>query len=195
MQHDGWLETLFQSELTGQNVSFRNMSLSGDRPNNYPRSKGFLEMDEYLRHVKADVVFAMFGYNESFAGQKGANPFKAQLIDFVTKIRCIQPNGKTFQGCFVLSDRVSGSENRNLPRGKVHNRNLALYAEATADAARQAGVQFVDLFNPTLALFQQSSEPLTINGAHLNEEGNRRLLRLSQGTFEQRDECRESLKV
>ena len=27
-------------------------------------------MDEYLRHVEADVVFAMFGYNESFAGKE-----------------------------------------------------------------------------------------------------------------------------
>ena len=66
MQHNGWTETLLQSELTGQEVIFRNMSLSGDRPNSYPRSGGFMEMNDYLRHVKADAVFAMFGYNESF---------------------------------------------------------------------------------------------------------------------------------
>ena len=60
----------FPKRIDREDVSFRNMSLSGDRPNNYPRSKGFLGMDEYLRHVQADVVFAMFGYNESFAGPK-----------------------------------------------------------------------------------------------------------------------------
>ncbi len=179
MQHDGWMETLFQSELTGQDVSFRNMSVSGDRPNNYPRSKGFLEMDEYLRHVQADVVFAMFGYNESFAGQKGTNPFKAQLIEFVKKIRGIKPNGKSFPRIVLFSPiAFQDLKNRNLPRGKVHNRNLALYADAVADAARQAGVQFVDLFNPTLTLFNSAAEPLTINGAHLNEKGNRQVAQI-----------------
>jgi len=179
MQHDGWMETLFQSELAGQNVSFRNMSLSGDRPNNYPRSSGFTGMDEYLRHVEADVVFAMFGYNESFAGQKGANQYKAQLIEFVKKIRAVQPNGKTFPRIVLFSPiAFQDLKNRNLPRGKVHNRNLALYTEVTADAARQAGVQFVNLYNPTLALFKSTSEPLTINGAHLNEEGNRKVAQI-----------------
>ncbi len=176
MQHDGWMETLLQSQLIGQNVVFRNMSLSGDRPNNYPRSKGFMAMNDYLRHVKADVVFAMFGYNESFAGQRGANAFKAQLLDFVKKTRGSKANGKTFPRIVLFSPiAFQDLKTRNLPRGKVHNRNLALYAEAIADAARQSGVQFVDLFNPTLALFQESSQILTINGAHLNEEGNRRL--------------------
>ena len=39
-------------------------------------------------------------------------------------------------------------------------------------------MQFVDLFNPTLALFKSTSEPLTINGAHLNEEGNRKVAQI-----------------
>ena len=179
MQHDGWMETLFQRELTGQNLSFRNMSLSGDRPNNYPRSSGFTGMEEYLRHVEADVVFAMFGYNESYDGPKGVNQHKSQLIQFVKNIRSIKPNGETFPRIVLFSPiAFQDLKNRNLPRGKVHNRNLALYTEATADAARQVGVQFVDLFNPTLALFQQTSEQLTINGVHLNEEGNRKLAQL-----------------
>ena len=82
MQHDGWTEALLQSELAGQEVSFRNMSLSGDRPNSYPRSKGFLEMNDYLRHVKADAVFTMFGYNESFDGEKGTSRYKQDLLNF-----------------------------------------------------------------------------------------------------------------
>ena len=133
-------------------------------------------MDEYLRHVEADVVFAMFGYNESFAGQKGANQYKSQLIQFVKNIRSIKPNGKTFPRIVLFSPiAFQDLKNRNLPRGKVHNRNLALYADAVADAARQAGVQFVDLFNPTLTLFNSAAEPLTIHGAHLNEKGNRQV--------------------
>ena len=79
MQHDAWMETVLQSALKGQEVSFRNMAFSGDRPNQYPRSKGFTPMDQYLRHVKADVVFAMFGYNGSFDGAQNAENHKNLL--------------------------------------------------------------------------------------------------------------------
>jgi hypothetical protein len=49
MQHDGWMETVLQSALPEQNVRFRNMSTSGDRPNSYPRSGGHMHMTDYLR--------------------------------------------------------------------------------------------------------------------------------------------------
>ena len=56
MQHDGWMETLLQSQLVDQQVRFRNMSTSGDRPNKYPRSSGQLSMTAYLQKVKPTVV-------------------------------------------------------------------------------------------------------------------------------------------
>ena len=70
MQHDGWSETWLQVANPDKDLVFRNLSHTGDRPGKYPRSKGFTEMPDYLRHVKADVIFAFFGYNESFAGSK-----------------------------------------------------------------------------------------------------------------------------
>ena len=176
MQHDAWMETVLQSGLKGQNVSFRNMSVSGDRPNKYPRSKGFTPMDQYLQHVKADVIFAMFGYNESFDGTQKAENHKTLLIDFVGKIRSYKPNGKSFPRIVLFSPiAFQNLKDRNLPNGRAHNRNLAAYAKATEDAAKEAGVQFIDLFNPTLKLFEQNKIALTINGSHLNAEGNRLL--------------------
>ena len=176
MQHDGWTETFLQSGLKGQDVSFRNMSLSGDRPDKYPRSRGFTPMDQYLQHVKADVVFAMFGYNESFAGPEGAEGHKKLLIDFVGKIRSYKPNGKEFPRIVLFSPiAFEDLKDRNLPRGRAHNRNLAAYAKATADAAKEAGVAYVDLFGPSLKLYQENKDPLTLNGVHLNEWGNRKV--------------------
>ena len=176
MQHDAWMETVLQSALKGQGISFRNMSFSGDRPNKYPRSKGFIPMNQYLQHVKADVVFAMFGYNESFDGPQNADNHKNLLIDFVGKIRSYKPNGKSFPRIVLFSPiAFQNLKDRNLPNGRAHNRNLAAYTKATENAAKEAGVQFIDLFNPTLKLFEQNKTPLTINGAHLNEEGNRLL--------------------
>jgi putative membrane-bound dehydrogenase-like protein len=176
MQHDGWTETFLQSGLKGQDVSFRNMSLSGDRPDKYPRSRGFTPMDQYLQYVKADVVFAMFGYNESFDGPEGAEGHKKLLIDFVAKIRGYKPNGKDFPRIVLFSPiAFEDLKDRNLPRGRAHNRNLAAYAKATKDAAKEAGVAYVDLFDPSSKLYLESKEPLTLNGVHLNELGNRKI--------------------
>ena len=174
MQHDGWMETLLQSALPEQNVRFRNMSFSGDRPNSYPRSPGQISMATYLQHVKADVVFGMFGYNESYDN----NPadFKTQLIEFVKKTRGIKPNGKSFPRIVLFSPIAhEDTHNVNVPDGKAHNVQLEAYTKATMDAAKEAGVAFVDLFHPSLELFKAAKEPLTINGVHLTEEGDRQL--------------------
>ena len=45
--------------------------------------------------------------------------------------------------------------------------------EATRLAASENGVAYLDLFNPSLALYSTSNIPLTLNGIHLNEDGNR----------------------
>jgi len=176
MQHDGWMETLLQSRLLNKQVTFRNMSLSGDRPNKYPRSNGFTPMTDYLRHIKADVVFAMFGYNESFDGIKKAGDYQKLLVEFVKKTRGSKANGKTIPRIVLFSPIAHENLNDpNLPNGKANNRRLAAYAKATESAALVTGVAYVDLFNPSRKLYANSDEPLTINGVHLNAEGNRRL--------------------
>ena len=60
MQHDPWVETVLQSHLKGMNVSFRNMSFSGDLVNKRPRNKGFTNDGEYLQHVAPSVVFSFY---------------------------------------------------------------------------------------------------------------------------------------
>lgn len=174
MQHDGWLETVLQSQLVDQQVRIRNMSTSGDRPNDYPRSSGQLSMTAYLRHVKPTVVFAFFGYNESFDVKPAE--YKQQLLDFVKKTRGAKPNGKEFPRIVLFSPIAhEDTRNPNVPDGRTHNVRLAAHTRATQDAAQEAGVAFVDLFHPTLDLFQKASKPLTINGVHLSDEGNRQL--------------------
>lgn len=174
MQHDGWVETVLQSELTGKKVSFRNLSASGDRPNSYPRSGGATTMTDYLRHVKADVVLAFFGYNESYDGKP--EEYKAQLLEFVKRTRGAKPNGKSLPRIVLFSPIAhEDTRNPNVPDGKAHNVQLAAYTQATEAAAKEAGVGYVDLFHPSLKIFQSSTTPLTINGVHLSAKGNRRL--------------------
>lgn len=174
MQHDGWMETVLQSALPEQNVRFRNMSASGDRPNSFPRSGGHMHMTDYLRHVKPDVVFAFFGYNESFENKP--DDFKKKLVDFVKYVRGTKPNGKTFPRIVLFSPIAhEDTKNPNVPNGAEHNPQLEAYTKATEAAAKEVGVGFVDLFHPSLELFKAAKEPLTINGVHLSAEGNRQL--------------------
>lgn len=174
MQHDGWLETLLQSELVDQQVRFRNMSASGDRPNNYPRSSGQMSMTAYLQHVQPTVVFAFFGYNESFDAKP--DDYKRQLVDFVKKTRGAKPNGKDFPRIVLFSPIAhENTRNPNVPNGNAHNVRLAAYTKATEEAAQETGVAYVDLFHPSLELYSKAAQPLTINGVHLSAEGNRQL--------------------
>ncbi len=176
MQHDGWLETLLQSELQGKKVRFRNMSVSGDQVDSFPRSKGAATTTEMLRHVKADVVLAFFGYNESFQGVKKAGDYQKRLVDFVRKTRGSKANGQSFPRIVLFSPIAhEDTGNKNVPDGKAHNVQLEAYTRATEAAAREAGVAYVDLFHPSQQMFQESSTPLTINGIHLTEEGNKQL--------------------
>jgi putative heme-binding domain-containing protein len=60
-----------------------------------------------------------------------------------------------------------------LPDGTANNVRLASYTAIMADVAKANAVTFVDLFHPTLERYAQAKTPLTINGVHLNEAGNR----------------------
>ena len=172
MQHDGWTETLIQSALPTHQLSFRNMSLTGDRANEYPRSKGFTPMSEYLQQVKADVVIAMFGYNESF--DRTPEDYQKDLARLVKDMRKAQPNGESFPRIVLCSPIAHENLNDpNLPNGRANNERLVAITEATRLAAKENGVAFLDLFNPSLQLYAAHDEALTLNGIHLNAAGNK----------------------
>jgi len=69
MQHFGWLETYLHTRFPEHDLSFRNLGFSGDEINTRLRSANFGSPDSWLAKTKTDVVFAFFGYNESFKGR------------------------------------------------------------------------------------------------------------------------------
>jgi hypothetical protein len=79
MQHDGWVETVIQARFPEHQLSFRNLGFSGDELKTRLRSANFGTPDEWLTRTQTDVVFAFFGYNESFQGEVGLENFKKDL--------------------------------------------------------------------------------------------------------------------
>jgi len=176
LQLDGWLESLLQSELPDLQLIFRNQAFPGDTVTERPRSKGFMSVENYLAHSKADIIFAFFGYNESFAGDEGLESFKKDLGDMINKYRVLKPNGKS-EPRIVLFTPIAHEnlKNPNLPDGRANNERLAKYATAVKEVAENKKTGFVDLFSTSKTIYGASKKPLTINGIHLSEEGNRQI--------------------
>ena len=68
MQHSGHLEALIQARFPDKEIVIRNLGFSADEIVTRLRSQSFGTPDEWLTRVRANVVFAFFGYNESFGG-------------------------------------------------------------------------------------------------------------------------------
>jgi len=141
MQHDPWVETTLQSHLKGQSISFRNMSFSGDMVNKRPRNQGFTSDADYIQHVAPDVVFIFYGYNEAFAGAAGAADYRTELVKLVQQIRQWRGEaGKEVRLVLFSPIAYENNGDRLLPDGTELNANLAVYTEATRQAAAQADV-------------------------------------------------------
>lgn len=191
LQQDGWLETMIQSRFPGYDLTFRNLGFSGDEVTTRLRSKNFGTPDEWLSgqaepiggytenrfagtNTRADIIFAFFGYNESYAGESGLAAFRTELGAWLAHTLAQRYNGRSAPRVVLFSPIAHENlENPDLPDGVANNVRLALYARAMGEVAAAAGVTFVDLFAPSTRLYAETRAPLTINGVHLNAEGNR----------------------
>ena len=193
MQYDGWLDTLLHARFPRHDLVIRNLGFSGDEVATRLRSKNFGTPDEWLSgnaasiggypenrlkstNTRADVIFAFFGYNESFGGDAGLAAFRQQLDEWISHTLAQRYNGKSAPRIVLFSPIAHENlHDPDLPDGGENNTRLELYTLAMSQAARARGVRFVDLFEPTRALFATAGRPLTVDGVHLNAEGNRRV--------------------
>src|SRR3954470_280949 len=193
MQHDGWLETSLHARFPKHDLVLRNLGFSGDEIAVRLRSKNFGTPDEWLSgkgapiggyeenrlagaNTRADVIFAFFGYNESYGGQEGLAVFKQQLADWIDHTLAQRYNGKSAPRIVLFSPIAHEDlHNPDLPDGRENNARLDTYSKAMGEVAQAKGVRFVDLFTPTRQLYATAKSPLTINGVHLNTDGNRRI--------------------
>ncbi len=138
--------------------------------------RGYQENRLKNANTKADVIFTFFGYNESYGGDAGLPAFRKQLEDWITHTLAQKYNGKTAPR-LVLFSPIAHEDLRSpdLPDGRENNARLEMYTLAMSQVAAARDVRFVDLFAPSKALFAAAKTPLTSNGVHLNEEGNRRI--------------------
>ena len=177
LQHDGWFETFLHERLPGHRLSIRNLGFAADEVAVRQRTEGFGSQDEWLARCRASVVLAFFGFNESFRGEAGLEPFRRDLDAFVQHVLAQQYDGARPPRLVLLgSIPIEDLRNPLLPDGREINARLARYHAVMAEVAASRGVRFVDLFTPMEAAYRAratGAAPLTINGIHLTPAGNR----------------------
>ncbi|MBW3627732.1 MAG: SGNH/GDSL hydrolase family protein [Gemmatimonadetes bacterium] len=165
-------ESLLTTLQPGDSLTFRNMGWSADEVALQPRPLNFGDMHSHLNEQRADVIFAAFGMNESYAGEAGLPSFRVALDTLLQAMQRRRYNGETPPRIVLLSPIAHERVERVPLDPAAHNRQIAAYTEAMRQVAASRGAHFVDLYTPTLPLMENRSlGDLTINGIHLNDRG------------------------
>lgn len=151
------------------------------------RDQGKVSEDRLaLTNTKADVIFAFYGYGESFAGEAGLPKFKDDLTAFIKHTLSQKYNGKSAPKLVLISpiSHEAVNDPNLLTKAQVDAANvrLKLYVDAMAEVAKANEVPFVDVFTTSLKTFQgqplmvsgaavKIDGPATINGIHQNDKG------------------------
>ena len=179
MQQHGWLETYIYAKFPKYDLVFRNLAVAGDEVAIRHRSENFGSPDEWLTKCGADVVFAFFGFNESFGGEPGLAKFKQDLGKFLqdTKAKTYGSNGPVRVVLFspIANEKLNDP---NAPDASANNERLKKYTAAMAEVAAENKILFVDLFGVSQRLYAEAAkrgQSLTFNTLHLTEVGDKLL--------------------
>lgn len=174
MQHHAWLETYLHQTFPEHELTFRNLGFSADELNTRPRSDNFGSPDQWLTKCQADVIFCFFGYNEAFNGKDGLPSFEEDLAELIQSMSAQKYNGESAPRLVFFSPIAhEDHKSAHLPDGKANNENLRMYTAAMSRVCKRLNVPMVDLFSLTQNLYAKADSPLTLNGIHLLDHGNK----------------------
>ena len=176
MQHHGWLETYIQAAFPEKEISIRNNGFCGDKVDNRPRNRGFIDPHTYLEITNTDTIFAFWGTNESW--DNSPEKFKEALFKWLDETNGKKYNGKSAPRVVLFSPIPHEDLNDpNFPDGKERNKSLQAYTAAMAEVAKKRELEFVNLYDG-LKPYLGKKDKLTINGIFLSESGNHALARV-----------------
>lgn len=163
-------EALLQAAHPRHELVVRTLAWSADEPGLMPRPQNFGDIHQHLRVQQADVIFAAFGFNESFGGEEELPEFRRRLADFLREMKTSAYNGRSAPRIVLVSP--TANENvRGVPAADLNNARLAIYTRAMAAVAAEERVGFANVFDATLAAMADPGTDLTFNGVHLEEAG------------------------
>ena len=178
----GHFETTLHLRTDPEQVTFRNFGWPADEVGTQQRPSNYTQIDDPLQVYGPDFFFCFFGFNESYAGDSAETieRFVADYRAYIQKqIGTFTRDGRRPEFVLVTPIAFESTGDPLHPDGVEENRRLAKYAAAIRDLGAADGHRVVELFGPTLELFQaESGADFTINGVHLNERGDEAVARI-----------------
>ncbi|GAA5144767.1 hypothetical protein GCM10023213_35450 [Prosthecobacter algae] len=167
MRDDGSFEALLHQRFPQHHLIVRNLAWSADEVALRPRPDAFGDLNQHLTEHQADVIFAAFGFNESFKGDKGLAEFETLLKAFLIELKSHRYNGTSAPRIVLVSPTPAEK-----PHGHL-NGQIQSYAKAMQKVAQAENVGFADVSKSAVLLASSPQSPVTINGVHLNAQGYR----------------------
>lgn len=161
-----YFEAMLQKGHPDLGLVIRTLAWAADEVDLMPRPENFGTMNQHLMAQKADVIFAGFGFNESFGGVEKLQEFKQRITALVRELKTHAYNGQTGPR-IVLVSPTANEDVKGVPAGTQNNARLAAYTKAMGEVAAAEKVGFADVFEPMLPAIKG----LTFNGVHLEDAG------------------------
>ena len=171
-QKSGELEAVLTHALADKQPRFRSMAWEGDTVYEQWRDLNFGDWKSQLDATGAGMVIAQFGQVEAFDGVKRIAEFTSAYHRLLDQFR-----GRTPRLVLISPMPFEKPAASHAPDLTLRNEDVAAYANAVRDVAKQRGAIYVDLFTP-LSKRGKNEPRLTDNGLHLNDEGLRVVARL-----------------
>ena len=159
-------EAMLQKGHADLGLVIRTLAWAGDEVDLMPRPENFGTLNQHLTAQKADVIFAAFGFNESFGGVEKLPEFKQRLTALLQELKTHAYNGKTAPQ-IVLVSPTANEDIKGVPAASMNNARLVAYTKAMGEVAAAEKVGFADVFEPMLP----AMKGLTYNGVHLEDAG------------------------
>ena len=176
----GHFETRLQLRHADKQIRFRNFSWPADEVGIQQRPSSYTKIDDPMKVFAPELYLCFFGANESYAGVSPENlsDFKQRYRDYIRRVNDEYSGGKAR---FVLVSPIAFESTGDALHPDADDRNKALetYRDAIKELAEELKLPFVDVFADTKKRFSESpGSQFTINGLHLNEQGDRLLAQL-----------------
>lgn len=171
LQEEGSFEAYLQASHPDLELKVRSFANTGDQVH------WRLRPEDFTNHLKmlvqkwpADLVILSFGMNESFSGGAGLKEFSSNLSTLLESLIDRHPGAE-----FVFLSPIAAEDIGNplLPDAGERNGEIRQYADAIEKFCAERDLVYMDLFTPTLGLYRETEQPLTIDGIRPNPEGAR----------------------
>lgn len=163
-------EAMLQKGHAGLDLIVRTLAWSADEVDLMPRPTNFGTLNQHLFAQKADVIFAAFGFNESFAGEEKIPEFKQRLTAMLQELKTHAYNGKSGPRIILVSP-IANENINGLPAADMNNQRLAAYTKAMGEVAVTEKVGFANVFDATQTAMADAGTDLTFMGVHLLDNG------------------------